>query len=61
MAEAGVLAGGSARLICEGKGEAALHLFDVFETLQGADPAEGGEVQAARLTYELVKRRYGRR
>lgn len=36
MAEAGVLAGGSARLICEAKGEVPLHLFDVFETLQSA-------------------------
>jgi len=34
MAEAGVLAGGSARLICEAKGPATLYLFDVFETLQ---------------------------
>ncbi|HWK88886.1 MAG TPA: class I SAM-dependent methyltransferase [Longimicrobium sp.] len=34
MAEAGVFAGGTARLICEEKGDAALHLFDVFELLQ---------------------------
>ncbi|MDB5704536.1 MAG: hypothetical protein JWN66_1652 [Sphingomonas bacterium] len=34
MAEAGVLAGGTARLIGEAKGDAALHLFDIFETLQ---------------------------
>ena len=34
MAEAGVLMGGSARLICEAKGDAILHLFDVFETLE---------------------------
>lgn len=34
MAEAGVLMGGSARLICEAKGDTLLHLFDVFETLQ---------------------------
>ena len=34
MAEAGVLAGGSARLICEAKGDVPLHLFDVFEGLQ---------------------------
>jgi hypothetical protein len=34
MAELGVFAGGTARLICEAKGEAPLHLFDVFETLQ---------------------------
>ena len=35
MAEAGVLMGGSARLICEVKGTAALHLFDTFD-----DPLE---------------------
>jgi hypothetical protein len=42
MAEAGVLAGGSARLICEAKGPVPLHLFDVFETLQspGSDAPE---------------------
>ena len=47
MAEAGVLMGGSARLICEAKGDAPLHLFDTFELLQspprdsaGADEAE---------------------
>jgi hypothetical protein len=39
MAELGVFAGGTARLICEAKGDAPLHLFDVFETLQGtAEP-----------------------
>jgi len=37
MAEAGVFQGGSARLICHAKGEAPLHLFDVFETLQAGD------------------------
>ena len=42
MAEAGVLAGGSARLICEAKGQVPLHLFDVFEGLQspGTDAAD---------------------
>jgi hypothetical protein len=47
MAEAGVFAGGSARLICEAKGDAPLHLFDVFETLQGGvgrDAARADEV-----------------
>jgi O-methyltransferase len=34
MAEAGVFAGGTARLICEAKGDVPLRLFDVFETLQ---------------------------
>lgn len=42
FAEAGVFKGGSARLICEEKGDARLHLFDVFERLQNA-PADGGE------------------
>jgi len=42
FAEAGVFRGGSARLICEQKGEAPLHLFDVFETLQSGGDASGG-------------------
>ncbi|HEY4029918.1 MAG TPA: class I SAM-dependent methyltransferase [Caulobacteraceae bacterium] len=50
MAEAGVLAGGSARLICEAKGEVPLHLFDVFETLQG----EGDEAPDLRRHFGAV-------
>jgi hypothetical protein len=51
MAELGVFAGGTARLICEAKGDAPLHLFDVFETLQGApatahDSSQGAKVRA---------------
>jgi O-methyltransferase len=46
MAEAGVLMGGSARLICEAKGPAPLHLFDVFETLQEGRADDGDEVRA---------------
>lgn len=34
LAEAGVFRGGSARLIAAAKGPAALHLFDVFDTLR---------------------------
>jgi hypothetical protein len=45
FAEAGVFQGGSARLICEEKGEAPLHLFDVFETLQLSGTPGGGEVR----------------
>ena len=49
MAEAGVFKGGSARLICENKGEAPLHLFDIFEGLQGdggkSDGRAASEVQ----------------
>lgn len=46
FAEAGVFKGGSARLICEEKGNSELHLFDVFETLQNPDLTEGEEVRA---------------
>jgi len=45
MAEAGVFMGGSARLICEERGGAALHLFDVFETLQGDELRQAPEVR----------------
>lgn len=45
MAEAGVFKGGSARLICEDKGDAPLHLFDVFETLQQGSGPEGADVR----------------
>ena len=44
--EAGVFKGGSARLICEEKGDAELHLFEVFESLQGGTAAEGDDVRA---------------
>jgi hypothetical protein len=65
MAEAGVFAGGSARLICSAKGDAPLHLFDVFETLQrggsrdaasGADEVYGhfGETHVARAEVERL-------
>jgi len=46
LAEAGVFAGGSARLFCEVKGERALHLFDVFETLQGKSEVGMPEAEA---------------
>lgn len=45
MAEAGVFMGGSSRLICEVKGQAPLHLFDVFETQQQASDASAVEVR----------------
>jgi O-methyltransferase len=49
MAEAGVFAGASARLICEAKGDAVLHLFDVFETLQVPPEGSGDGGRAAEL------------
>ncbi|HEY4091305.1 MAG TPA: TylF/MycF/NovP-related O-methyltransferase [Luteibacter sp.] len=45
MAEAGVFKGGSARLICEAKGQAPLRLFDVFETQQHASDVAATEVR----------------
>lgn len=69
MAEAGVLMGGSARLICEAKGDAPLYLFDVFETLQpaaGPSPSEHeaglrahfGTVHGARAQVERLLAAY---
>jgi O-methyltransferase len=46
MAEAGVFAGGTARLICEAKGELPLHLFDVFETLRDGRLSSANETAA---------------
>jgi O-methyltransferase len=49
MAEAGVFAGGTARLICEAKGPRPLRLFDILETLQGpADARETARVAELR-------------
>jgi O-methyltransferase len=53
MAEAGVLMGGSARLICEAKGRTPLHLFDVFETLQDA-PSADADTEAVRAHFGAV-------
>lgn len=53
LAEAGVFMGGSARLICAAKGEAPLHLFDVFDTLYRDAPLGAGEL-AVREYFEGV-------
>lgn len=45
LAEAGVFMGGSARLICEMKGQLPLHLFDVFETQQRSSDAATTDVR----------------
>ena len=47
LAEAGVFMGGSARLICEAKGQAPLHLFDVFDALQGDTMSRPGSAEQA--------------
>jgi hypothetical protein len=46
MAEAGVFAGGTARLICEAKGELPLYLFDAFDTLRDGRLSSANEVAA---------------
>jgi O-methyltransferase len=55
MAEAGVFAGGTARLICEAKGNRPLRLFDVLETLQGPPHASP---ETHRITQ--LRRRFGK-
>jgi hypothetical protein len=49
MAEAGVFAGGTARLICTAKGDAPLHLFDVFESLHSTSAADAATPRADEL------------
>jgi O-methyltransferase len=51
MAEAGVFEGATARLICSAKGDRPLHLFDVFETLQGAAPSEDVSTESVRAHF----------
>lgn len=41
MAEVGVYRGGSAKLLCEAKGDKALHLFDTFTGLPQSGQADG--------------------
>lgn len=57
LAEAGVFAGGSARLISEAKGDRALHLFDVFETLQEEPAAGTPEAAAVRSHFQRLHAR----
>lgn len=54
MAEAGVFKGGSARLICENKGDAALHLFDIFEALQDGELPDGAEAREVQRHFGSV-------
>ena len=42
IAEVGVFRGGSARLICEAKGDKPLHLFDTYEGLPPSSEADRG-------------------
>lgn len=59
IAEVGVFKGGSAKLICEAKGEKVLHLFDTFEGLPDIcemdDPEQVGKGQCL-SSFETVKK-----
>jgi len=48
LAEVGVFRGGSARLICEAKGNRDLHLFDTWEGLPDPTEADSGSVFRSR-------------
>ena len=60
FAEAGVFKGGSARLICEEKGDVELHLFDVFETLRRGAVGGGEAVRAHFATTHGTEAEVGR-
>jgi len=53
MAEVGVYQGGSARLICEVKGDTPLHLFDTFEGLPQAAHQDGKVHKTTQYTCTL--------
>jgi hypothetical protein len=58
LAEVGVYQGGSAKVICEAKGDAALHLFDTFEGMPNVNLTTDGGFRAgdfADTSYEGVK------
>jgi hypothetical protein len=46
FAEAGVHRGGSAKILCEVKGDAPLHLFDTFAGMPTVNPATDGAFRA---------------
>lgn len=58
IAEVGVYKGGSAKIICEAKGNKALHLFDTFEglpDLSAMDPSKELHKGLYRSSFEEVK------
>ena len=58
IAEVGVYSGGSAKLICEAKGDRRLHLFDTFNGMPSIDPIDVGsyrEGQFSNTTLEDVQ------
>jgi O-methyltransferase len=55
IAEVGVYRGGSARLICEVKGDRALHLFDTFAGLPDIDPEDAAVFQKGGFASSLAE------
>jgi O-methyltransferase len=57
IAEVGVYRGGSARLICDAKGQRELHLFDTFSGLPRIDAVDGPSLRVGQFaaSYEGVK------
>ena len=53
LVEVGVYKGGSAKIICEAKGEGELHLFDTFEGLPEVDPSIDGGMTKGSYKAEL--------
>lgn len=53
MAEVGVFAGASAKLICEAKGDKTLHLFDTYEGLPPASEKDAGVHRVNQYTCSL--------
>jgi hypothetical protein len=59
IAEVGVYKGGSSKIICEAKGDRALHLFDTFEGLPRVDKVDGDFKQGQLASsYEDVKKSF---
>lgn len=52
-AEVGVFRGGSARVICEAKGDKRLHLFDTFEGLPEGAAQDGGVLRKHQYACDL--------
>jgi len=58
FAEVGVYRGGSAKILCETKGNATLHLFDTFKGMPRVDPTSDGgfhEGQFSDVTLDSVR------
>jgi hypothetical protein len=58
IAEVGVFKGGSAKLICEAKGEKPLHLFDTFEGIPRVEEIDAAEFYKGKYaaSFEEVKK-----